>query len=181
MHTANLPGETGLSLPYWRSTGKHGGSGSTCPPAPNTQGQPERWSLLAPSTLSTLTSVKQHINQRHVQMSARTSACFKNDQHSSSHLAVWSPHEDTLSGSSAMLESVDTDVWVTRCLANMLGLHNQRCIIMSYQLLFTTRSRTLRWLGTAGACGKPYIHSTLEPNSKKTATAVILRPQKYWI
>ncbi len=48
-------------------------------------------------TLSTLNSVKQHINQRPVQMSARTSACFKNDHHTSSYLAVWSPHEDTLS------------------------------------------------------------------------------------
>lgn len=48
-------------------------------------------------TLSTLNSVKQHINQRPVQMSARTSACFKNDHHTSSYLAVWSPHEDALS------------------------------------------------------------------------------------
>lgn len=78
-----------------------GGLRSTCPPAPSTQGQPAR-EVVPPwlhphrgPTLSTLNSVKQHINQRPVQMSAGTSARFKkkkkNDHHASSYLAVWSP------------------------------------------------------------------------------------------
>lgn len=48
-------------------------------------------------TLSTLNSVKQHNNWQPVQMSAGTSACFKSDHHTPSHLAVWSPHEGVLS------------------------------------------------------------------------------------
>lgn len=98
----NPPGQTGLNILYWRSMVKYGGSRSTChlPWAPRVSHQRGGPPWLHPHhepTLSTLNSVKQHINQRTVQMSARTSACFKNDHHTYSYLVVWSPHEDKLS------------------------------------------------------------------------------------
>ena len=82
------PGETRLSILHLEvPMVKYGGSPllhlSPCPRHPGSACQRGGPSL-APSTpratLSTLNSVKQHINQRPVQMSAGTSARFKKEK-----------------------------------------------------------------------------------------------------